>query len=228
MHIHPLYFTRKTTSWNCDGTRIRSGGCAKGNKTVGTPRFRCEECDFDLCELCLDMRSPTLGTLIKYDSHVHPLQCTAREDSSAMNCSECMYSYQTEKYRKVNRYRCDMCNYNICEKCLLKENYQDISSGQITSSNQQHSHSSPKFTSNIVNPQDDMKKDYKKYDQDDLPEDKVCVICLENPKDATLVHAQSGIGHNVVCFGCANQLKNKGDVCPICRGPIDIVVKHYN
>jgi len=267
MHNHPLYFTRNNTPWQCDGLRKKSGGCPKNN-TVFSPRFRCENCDFDLCDLCLDMKSPTYGTLIKYHKHPHPLQCTAREDSSTMNCSECLYSYQTGNLRRVYRFRCDMCNYNLCEKCLLKENYHDISSGHLNSINPNYQPINPNYqpinpnyqpinpnyqsinpnyqpinppiitsqviTSKVVDSSDDLKKDLKKdlkddfKNQEELPEDKVCVICLENPKDATLVHAQTGIGHNVVCFGCANQLKNKGGVCPICRGHIDIVVKTFN
>ena len=50
-HTHPLKHTEKPTSWYCDGSCI-----SKLNRSIDKlKRFRCEECDFDLCESCLEL-----------------------------------------------------------------------------------------------------------------------------------------------------------------------------
>ena len=52
-----------------------------------------------------------------------------------------------------------------------------------------------------------------------------CMICLSKPKSASLVHGSSG--HQVCCFPCAKRLKRRGKVCPVCRRPIQKVIKNY-
>ena len=52
-----------------------------------------------------------------------------------------------------------------------------------------------------------------------------CMICLSKPKTASLVHGSSG--HQVCCFPCAKRLKRRGKVCPVCRRPIQKVIKNY-
>jgi hypothetical protein len=53
----------------------------------------------------------------------------------------------------------------------------------------------------------------------------LCIICLEKPKDATIVHGDTA--HVCCCFACAKSMKDGGLRCPICRQTIDTVVKHY-
>ncbi len=46
---------RRALGWACDGRR-ESGGCKSGitgfEQTSGMNRFRCADCDYDLCEAC--------------------------------------------------------------------------------------------------------------------------------------------------------------------------------
>lgn len=58
-----------------------------------------------------------------------------------------------------------------------------------------------------------------------LSEDQTCSICMEALIDATLVHGQTG--HLCVCMNCATSLKNNNALCPICRRPIDFIVKTF-
>lgn len=51
-HSHDLTLTEKNTGWGCDGRKLKDG-CFSNNKTSGILRFRCNGCDFDLCEYCL-------------------------------------------------------------------------------------------------------------------------------------------------------------------------------
>ncbi|XP_052804089.1 E3 ubiquitin-protein ligase Mdm2-like isoform X2 [Mya arenaria] len=55
--------------------------------------------------------------------------------------------------------------------------------------------------------------------------DDPCMICLMRPKTASLIHGSSG--HQVCCFSCAKRLRRRGKVCPVCRRPIQKVIKNY-
>lgn len=53
----------------------------------------------------------------------------------------------------------------------------------------------------------------------------LCIICLLNPRDASLIHGASG--HQICCLSCAKKLKQKGSKCPVCRRTIQKVVRNY-
>lgn len=52
-----------------------------------------------------------------------------------------------------------------------------------------------------------------------------CIICLSEPKVASLVHGRSG--HQACCYECACQLKKTRKPCPVCRQPIEKVIRNY-
>ena len=52
-----------------------------------------------------------------------------------------------------------------------------------------------------------------------------CIICSENPKNATLIHGDTG--HLCCCWSCAQVLRSRGDHCPICRQKIDHVIRQF-
>lgn len=60
---------------------------------------------------------------------------------------------------------------------------------------------------------------------DNLADELTCVICMENPTDATLVHGSSA--HVCCCLSCANNLKSLEQSCPMCRKPIEAVLRLY-
>merc|ERR1712032_1048334 len=55
-------------------------------------------------------------------------------------------------------------------------------------------------------------------------EDK-CVVCLERECIATLVHGETG--HSCTCMECARMLKDSSKPCPLCREPIDLVIRTF-
>jgi Zinc finger, C3HC4 type (RING finger) len=57
------------------------------------------------------------------------------------------------------------------------------------------------------------------------PPDNHCSICLCEDRTATIIHGETG--HIVCCLVCARILKARGDPCPVCRLPIDLVVQHF-
>lgn len=53
----------------------------------------------------------------------------------------------------------------------------------------------------------------------------LCCICLQAPKSAALLHGNTS--HFVCCLDCSRRLKNSRATCPICRLPIDAVIKCF-
>lgn len=53
----------------------------------------------------------------------------------------------------------------------------------------------------------------------------VCVVCASRPKTGSIIHGSSG--HQVCCYRCAKRLKHKSLPCPVCRRPIQKVVKNF-
>ena len=54
-HVHPLtYCINRESSWICDGDRLELG-CENSSSILSreTPRYRCNICNFDLCESCI-------------------------------------------------------------------------------------------------------------------------------------------------------------------------------
>ncbi|XP_021349279.1 E3 ubiquitin-protein ligase Mdm2-like isoform X2 [Mizuhopecten yessoensis] len=60
--------------------------------------------------------------------------------------------------------------------------------------------------------------------QQPLPSD-MCMTCLCRPKTASIIHGSTG--HQVCCFKCARRLKRQRKPCPVCRRPIQKVIKNF-
>lgn len=52
-----------------------------------------------------------------------------------------------------------------------------------------------------------------------------CIICLSQPKEATIIHGTTG--HQSCCYRCACRLRRHRKPCPVCRQPIQKVVRNY-
>ncbi|ESO93364.1 hypothetical protein LOTGIDRAFT_232765 [Lottia gigantea] len=64
-----------------------------------------------------------------------------------------------------------------------------------------------------------------KGDKEKTADTDLCVVCLSRPKTGSIIHGSSG--HQVCCFKCAKQLKRKKKACPVCRRPIQKVIRNY-
>ncbi|CAN0262705.1 unnamed protein product [Lampetra planeri] len=53
----------------------------------------------------------------------------------------------------------------------------------------------------------------------------MCIICQHEPRSCTIVHGKTG--HLVTCYMCAKKLKRRNKPCPVCRSPIQAVIKTY-
>lgn len=111
--------------------------------------------------------------------------------------------------------RCTFCNneaLSICEVCLSPRNLgpaeadssdaSHIAAAEAAAENSQSAESAP-------------------------PENTVplCIVCLDSPVNATLVHGESG--HSCCCLDCATEIKSRGMPCPVCRAPVDLAIRNY-
>jgi len=53
-----------------------------------------------------------------------------------------------------------------------------------------------------------------------------CVVCMDAPRDAIVVHA--GSGHHVCCLACARALAAADRPCPVCQQPIEAVLQYFS
>jgi E3 ubiquitin-protein ligase Mdm2 len=51
------------------------------------------------------------------------------------------------------------------------------------------------------------------------------VICMELPRNAMIVHEDTG--HFCCCLACALREQQRGQPCPICRQPIEKVIRSF-
>lgn len=59
----------------------------------------------------------------------------------------------------------------------------------------------------------------------DCSEQGSCMVCLTRPKNAILVHGRTG--HQMCCYPCGKKLWETDKVCPICRRPINKVIRNF-
>ena len=55
--------------------------------------------------------------------------------------------------------------------------------------------------------------------------EKYAAGVLANMREATIVHGATG--HTCCCFPCAKTLQQHGNGCPICRAPIEMVIRAF-
>jgi len=221
LHQHPLVYNNTDNGWRCDG--IKFGGCKRGitdfNQTQGVPRYRCTQCDFDLCDQCLNVKNSfsinsygNVFTLISHPYHTHPLQYINLNKSW-----ECKgENYGGCQYREGEKlcFRCDRCDFNLCWSCIEYIEKRKYLQTKLEMPNDTNTN-----TDTNMNTDTDINTD---------TDDKTCVICLDRPRTSILIHIRTGAGHNICCEECANELVKKKQPCPICRESIDHVVKLFS
>lgn len=52
-----------------------------------------------------------------------------------------------------------------------------------------------------------------------------CIICFDRPKNASIIHGCTG--HQACCYRCAKKLKRFSKPCPICRRPIQKIIRNF-
>ena len=133
-HTHPLIFLDKSedNGWACNGKDLING-CFSGitgfNQSEGIPRFRCEKCDFDLCENCMNHYKKKIYYEINHSyktaAHPHGLIYLGKSIDGSWLCDgkkskEGCFSGLTDFHQTkgVERFRCEKCDFDLCKNCM--------------------------------------------------------------------------------------------------------------
>ena len=133
-HQHPLLFLDKSkdNGWICDGRKFNQkcfSGITDYNQTKGIPRFRCEKCDFDLCENCFNHYNIKLqyelNKSYKVRIHSHSLNFLDKTKDDGWSCDgrkfkEKCFSNITDfnQTKGIPRFRCEKCDFDLCKNCM--------------------------------------------------------------------------------------------------------------
>ena len=53
-HLHIMTYMKRSFGWSCDGRNLPSGCYSEDSHfNSSSPRYRCNICDFDLCDKCV-------------------------------------------------------------------------------------------------------------------------------------------------------------------------------
>eukprot|EP00727_Mastigamoeba_balamuthi_P002630 m51a1_g12364 hypothetical protein (761) ;mRNA; f:580269-582847 len=121
-HPHLLTLCTRDNGWACDG-RSQAGGCRRGitgfHQTSGVTRFRCEQCDYDLCPDCI--AASISPSEVVSASHEHTLKLSSRNTSWYCNGKYLAGGCKGKSSSGTGRvrYRCDACDFDFCPDCLV-------------------------------------------------------------------------------------------------------------
>lgn len=109
--------------WGCDGIKA-PGGCRSGltgfNQSQGMKRFRCKTCDYDLCEECYlerlnSRRCPKGHVLAPLGIQRQSRPGWHCDGENEGGCKSIARGFESTK--TLNRFRCEQCDYDLCERC---------------------------------------------------------------------------------------------------------------
>ncbi len=60
---------------------------------------------------------------------------------------------------------------------------------------------------------------------DDDNNDRTCVVCMANVRNAAFVHGEDS--HVICCIECAAEIFKQGKSCPLCKRTIERVLKIF-
>lgn len=123
-HHHPLEKYPIKDKWICAGKILFEGKTnCQNHKEDNHYLFRCDMCDLDVCQSCVEEKNVESFNVGKY--HAHDLVmierdngwgCDGRQPNGLGRCYSGFTGFGQSKGFK--RFRCNMCDFDFCEKCL--------------------------------------------------------------------------------------------------------------
>ena len=109
--------TNSNSDWNCDI-------CDSSYNAKTEKRFRCENCDFDICMKCkiLEEYGYKFNNVFLSKNHKHLLKKCNKPSSlfsRFWSCDKCDIKVKIDGY--IERFRCNLCDYDICNNCKNDE-----------------------------------------------------------------------------------------------------------
>jgi len=256
-HEHKLFFCNIDNGWICNCPE--EIGCRRNVKkeyqSYSIPRFRCSLCDFDLCDLCAKYRTHSYSG---HPWHPHPMyRCYVKNgwmcEGRLMEGGCRSFCIDFNQTGNMNRYRCDICDFDLCIRCMLagipdfvdldekkiegdqiemespNVNFENIDNNELMKFFDKSVFLEP-FTNTSLSVEEE-EETMKKYEEEKVEkpvviekpsDDSLCSLCCEKTKSVALIHSKMKTSHILCCEECSTKL----DYCPICREPIDHVVKY--
>ena len=134
VHNHPLIFLDKSNDngWACNGRNLNEkcfSGITGFNQTKNIPRFRCQKCDFDLCENCMNHYKVKfyyeMNKSYEVCIHEHPLMFVDKTLDNGWACNGwklkegCLSGINGFSQTKgFERFRCEKCDFDLCRNCM--------------------------------------------------------------------------------------------------------------
>eukprot|EP00112_Aurelia_sp_Birch-Aquarium-sp1_P007483 Seg1816.9 transcript_id=Seg1816.9/GoldUCD/mRNA.D3Y31 product="E3 ubiquitin-protein ligase Mdm2" protein_id=Seg1816.9/GoldUCD/D3Y31 len=216
IHVHKLVpadsilmYGDSTGMWRCDSCTLN------GNQIGSRYPWHCSQCEFDACDSCMKEYN--------FPFHHHPLTITdTRISYSDFNgvwrCDGCGCVGRQEVAGKDKSFHCQICRHDICFTCIRR-----LTDWPLTTIGRPPDIPPPELP---PYPEPHPFPGLMPEDEEEEPDETLrCVVCMVHRKNATIVHGTTG--HICCCMQCALILKSKGEKCPICRAPIDNVIRHY-
>ncbi|XP_031567388.1 uncharacterized protein LOC116302283 isoform X2 [Actinia tenebrosa] len=251
-HEHPLFYTNTSRLFHQSDNGVwKCATCSRSSSETGqTHSLHCSLCDFDLCLECATPRQylihchplATVKTSIVYPSTGGNWACdfcgrTSRPNErfcGGWRCDNCGSLHNTPDDNKP--WHCLQCEHDLCDACMHRlnngiYNFGDDPGPPPRALTREQVMRNPHLALNhsISEPKEPMVS-AKAVEHTEKPPEAVeegdeCIICTERPKNATIIHGDTG--HLCCCWQCAQVVKMRGDPCPICRMPIDKVIRQY-
>lgn len=114
-HEHILYDkTNNENNWICDI-------CLNEYKGKTEIKFRCNDCDFNVCLKCkiLEENEYKNNDIFISKYHKHILNKSLKKELLGWICDVCKNHYR--KRNDIKRFRCQKCDYDVCENCKRNE-----------------------------------------------------------------------------------------------------------
>lgn len=252
LHNHVLKPTDSRVVYGPSAGMWLCNVCQKSGQDFNSPyAWHCEICEFDSCDDCI--RTKNFPEIHNHPLKISDSMLVYGEYEGDWKCDQCNTDYSPGPERppttpeeqaelRLHRYpyHCytPNCDFDICYNCVAQSNHNADGARDMVGREQaerydlssRYAQTSPRYTSRHPSIQDEYQianqhKIEDETEEEDIPDQEKCVICLSRRKTATIVHGITG--HVCCCINCAVILQRNRQPCPICRAPIDRVIKQF-
>ena len=123
-HLHQLEKAPSSNNWKCKGKLLFKKTSCLESDTTNSFIYRCNTCDYDICGQCVKESQIQEFSLLRF--HPHKLKyvvrdngwgCDGRRTEVFAGCKSGIEGFGSSYGLK--RFRCEVCDFDLCEKCLI-------------------------------------------------------------------------------------------------------------
>lgn len=236
IHIHELKVVDTSLIYSQTGGNWFCDICGTTSRPYENFSHHCGDCEFDVCQECFRPHTTPLHEhpLYKADSHHVYAQF-----SGGWRCDRCESVHNNPTDNKP--WHCQTCEFDLCHDCMSTA----IEAADQTGPSPGHvgrnrgfallrtgrqPQENPWVVRNRLTPTPNSEsasplpfvteKGNTLASPEDTDDNSKCIICMEQPKNATVIHGDTG--HCCCCYACAQVLKQRGTLAQF-AGPLLIM-----